>query len=148
MATAVQKSSKKCARGAAEKPKRTRRRGRRREVVGKVRTKAKHVAKPQKTGEVTQEDRLIQSWMWGKADPTKEVYLRQIKRFRAFIGLPMAEVSRTDVISYLEMLKGRGLAPSSLNQAIGSLRSWFDFLVDEEVIERSPARVCDRLGGL
>lgn len=48
------------------------------------------------------------------------------------------DVTRLDLRDYVYSLKDRGLAPTSIRRALSSMRAYFAFLLEEEVIEKDP----------
>lgn len=74
---------------------------------------------------------------------TKEAYQRDVKHFAQFVlerGLERPEdSSNADVVAYLMRLKQEGKAKATVNRKLASIRTWFQFLIKEGVIERNPA---------
>lgn len=74
---------------------------------------------------------------------TKEAYQRDVKHFAQFVlerGLERPEdSSNADVVAYLMRLKQEGKAKATVNRKLASIRTWFQFLIKEGVIEKNPA---------
>ncbi len=82
----------------------------------------------------------------GLAKPTVAGYVRDVRRFLVFleeraVGQPRG-VEHEHVREHVIALSQRGLAPTSIRRAQSSLRSYFNFLMGEGVIEVDPS---DRL---
>lgn len=82
----------------------------------------------------------------GVSDRTLAAYRRDVERLLAFLtarghGSP-SSVDAEDLRQYVYHLKDLGLAATSIRRAQSSLRSYFGFLLDEEVIGADPT---DRL---
>lgn len=79
----------------------------------------------------------------GLSDNTQESYRRDIRQFVAFLeknGVTSPQgLSRALVVQYLAELRERGLATSSLSRNIASLRSFFYFMIQENIITDNPA---------
>ncbi len=84
---------------------------------------------------LTEEKRMSQN--------TKEAYQRDVKHFAQFVlerGLERPEdSSNADVVAYLMRLKQEGKAKATVNRKLASIRTWFQFLIKEGVIEKNPA---------
>ena len=64
----------------------------------------------------------------GKADNTQRTYRGQLMRFAAWCNQSWLEVSPSDIGKYRRELKLRGLKPTSVNQALNTLRSFYSWL--------------------
>ncbi len=73
---------------------------------------------------------------------TSAAYRRDLTCFGAWCQvhgvLPLAS-RRVDVATYLQALRSRGYADGTVGRRLACLRSFFRYLVDEEVLGRSPA---------
>jgi integrase/recombinase XerD len=78
----------------------------------------------------------------GLAARTIQAYRRDLDRLMGFLqsrGVSdPARVDQHDLREYLFHLKDGGLAPSSIRRALSSMRSYFTFLLEEEVITEDP----------
>jgi len=90
----------------------------------------------EKPGEV-EPDRLTNMQQWqieeflrqtGKAENTQRTYRGQLQRFAAWSGKSWLEVTASDIGKYRRGLKEKGLKPSSVNQALNTLRSFYHWL--------------------
>jgi integrase/recombinase XerD len=82
----------------------------------------------------------------GSADRTREAYRRDVFRLAAYaltrsVRKP-ADLTPGHLRDFVYHLKDLGLAPSSIRRTIAGLRTWFAFLVAENVIPGDPS---DRL---
>jgi integrase/recombinase XerD len=60
----------------------------------------------------------------GKADKTQRTYRGQLVRFAAWCDQSWLEVTPSDIGKYRRELKLKGLKPTSMNQALNTLRSF------------------------
>jgi len=81
----------------------------------------------------------------GLSDNTIQGYSRDLVRFLGFLskeGLPLENVRREHISSYMELLAGK-LSPRSSNRNRSSIRMFFRFLVSENILTKSPARLVE-----
>jgi integrase/recombinase XerD len=64
----------------------------------------------------------------GKADNTQRTYRGQLKRFAAWCEKSWTEVTPSDLGKYRRDLKLKGLKPASVNHAINTLKSFYNWL--------------------
>lgn len=64
----------------------------------------------------------------GKADNTQRTYRGQLHRFTAWCDKSWLEVTPSDLGKYRRELKRKSLKPASINQAINTLRSFYQWL--------------------
>ncbi len=80
----------------------------------------------------------------GLAQNTLESYRRDLTKFLSFLKKNKvdepADISRDLINRYLNSLKQEGRAPSTISRNIASIRSFFNFLVLEGIVEENPAR--------
>jgi integrase/recombinase XerD len=78
----------------------------------------------------------------GLADHSVRAYLGDVEKLVAFLderGIREPEaLTHLELREYVFHMKDRGLAPSSIQRALSSLRAYFAFLVEEEVVEADP----------
>ena len=73
-----------------------------------------------------------------------DAYGRDIRDFEQFLsergvaGLPGA--TRNDVTAFLNKLKADGRSPSTLNRKMASIRTFYNYLQDKQIIVENPAR--------
>ena len=74
---------------------------------------------------------------------TIEAYQRDVKSFAKFAaerGIQKAEeAGNAEVVAFLMRLKQEGKAKATVNRKLASIRTWFQYLMAEGVIDRNPA---------
>ncbi len=79
----------------------------------------------------------------GLADNTLESYQRDLKKYVSFLQKNKVqcfkETSRKQITDYLNLQHENGLAPSSINRSLASLRSFYQFLLKEQIMQENPA---------
>lgn len=80
----------------------------------------------------------------GLAQNTLDSYRRDLNKFISFLKKQKisepASATRDLITRYLNSLKQSGQAPSTISRNIASIRSFFNFLVQEGVVEENPAQ--------
>lgn len=78
----------------------------------------------------------------GLSARTMEAYGRDVARLIGYLSdlgiVRPGDVTRLELRDYVYSLKDRGLAPTSIRRALSSMRAYFAFLLEEEVIETDP----------
>ncbi len=77
----------------------------------------------------------------GLADNTIQSYGRDLKNYATYLAnkkMTINSVTQTSIISYLLHLQGKGLATASVSRNLASLKSFFHFLVRENVLSSDP----------
>ncbi|NMB20998.1 MAG: site-specific tyrosine recombinase XerD [Firmicutes bacterium] len=77
----------------------------------------------------------------GLADNTVQAYSNDLSQFREFLrkeGLALENVEPQHITKYVKELEGQSIKARSRARKISALRSFFDYLVDEEVVENNP----------
>lgn len=78
----------------------------------------------------------------GLAKNTLESYGRDLKSFFCFLSnsncTNPTNVSRTDIVSYLLHLQKNGKAVSTISRNLASIRSFYHFLIEEQVVKKDP----------
>ncbi|MBD2019143.1 tyrosine-type recombinase/integrase [Leptolyngbya sp. FACHB-36] len=64
----------------------------------------------------------------GKSDNTQRTYRGQLQRFAAWSDKSWLEVTPSDIGKYRRELKGKGLKATSMNHALNTLRSFYNWL--------------------
>lgn len=64
----------------------------------------------------------------GKADNTQRTYRGQLERFATWCDRSWLDVTPSDIGKYRRELKSKGLKPASVNQALNTLRSFYNWL--------------------
>lgn len=79
----------------------------------------------------------------GLSRNTQESYQRDLRQFSTFLekqGVTSPQkINRVLIVQYLAELRKRGLATSSLSRHIASMRSFFYFLIQENIVNDNPA---------
>ena len=78
----------------------------------------------------------------GLSARTMEAYGRDVARLIGYLSdlgiVRPGDITRVDLRDYVYSLKDKGLAPTSIRRALSSMRAYFAFLLEEEVIETDP----------
>ncbi|MDE0356690.1 MAG: site-specific tyrosine recombinase XerD [Gammaproteobacteria bacterium] len=78
----------------------------------------------------------------GLSARTMEAYGRDVARLIGYLSdrgiVRPDDVTRVELRDYVYSLKDRGLAPTSIRRALSSMRAYFAFLLEEEVIKTDP----------
>ncbi|MDE0474315.1 MAG: site-specific tyrosine recombinase XerD [Gammaproteobacteria bacterium] len=78
----------------------------------------------------------------GLSARTMEAYGRDVARLIGYLSdlgiVRPGDITRLELRDYVYSLKDRGLAPTSIRRALSSMRAYFAFLLEEEVIETDP----------
>jgi len=84
---------------------------------------------------------LVEAFLRGlPSEATRQVYRLAIRRFREFLGeRELADASRRHVEAYRAHLEDLGRAPSTVSKHLSAISGFFEFALDEGVIERNPA---------
>ncbi len=73
-----------------------------------------------------------------------DAYGRDIREFNSFLSERgtggLLEATSTDVVAYLNKLKAAGRSPSTVNRKMASIRTFYNYLLDEKFISDNPAR--------
>ncbi|MGI6097873.1 MAG: site-specific tyrosine recombinase XerD [Dethiobacteria bacterium] len=79
----------------------------------------------------------------GLAKNTLDSYQRDLRTYLRFLrgrGINMLQTtSRSEIVSYLLFLRQKGLAPSTVSRNLASLRSFYQYLVQERILAENPA---------
>ncbi len=76
------------------------------------------------------------------SENTVSSYMRDLKQFASYISerqLSVHEVLQTHICTYMDYLSGLGKSPSTISRNLASLKGFFTYLVNEEVISENPA---------
>lgn len=80
----------------------------------------------------------------GLSKNTLESYRRDLNKFADFLKKEMvndpASINNNQICGYLIFLKQTGQAPSTISRNVASIRSFFNFLLQEGVVEENPAQ--------
>jgi len=75
------------------------------------------------------------------ADNTVESYSRDLSRFLEYhekCGLPFADATRLELLTFLNKQREQGLSSRSLARMLSCIKTFFYFLVSERLIEKNP----------
>ncbi|UNC92528.1 site-specific tyrosine recombinase XerD [Candidatus Contubernalis alkaliaceticus] len=79
----------------------------------------------------------------GLAKNTLESYGRDLKSFFSFLNSNNCSnpvnVCRNDIVSYLLHLQKKGRAVSTISRNLASIRSFYHFLIEEQVVKQDPS---------
>lgn len=82
---------------------------------------------------------LVAKRIEGLSDSTLELYSNHIGRALVWIGKLFSEVGTNDIRGYIAYMSiERGISEKSQNSVIACLRSFFGWLLEEEMIEKNP----------
>jgi len=77
---------------------------------------------------------------------TVKNYLNTLKHFVVWVDIPIEGVTRKKVAAYVDHLLANGLAPKTINCHLVSIRSFYDYLTEQEDIDlTNPVRACTLL---
>jgi integrase/recombinase XerD len=82
----------------------------------------------------------------GLSDNTKESYFLDLLRLREYFetkNLDEKTIKRRDLQKYVETLHELGFASTSIHRNISSIRGYYKFLFDEEIIDHDPIQNLD-----
>ncbi|RQD76245.1 MAG: site-specific tyrosine recombinase XerD [Candidatus Syntrophonatronum acetioxidans] len=83
----------------------------------------------------------------GLAQNTLESYGRDLKNFTSYLTNngcnDMLNICRNDIVSYLLSLQEKGRASSTISRNLASIRSFFHFLIQEQVVGHDPSSSLD-----
>jgi len=77
------------------------------------------------------------------SENTTEAYNRDVTEFIAFEGVrgmtDILNVSSTEIIAFLHHLKNAGKSAATVNRKLASIRAFFNYLIQQEMIANNPA---------
>jgi integrase/recombinase XerD len=82
----------------------------------------------------------------GFSENTIDAYEGDIKQFRDFLDAQdrrIDEVREEDITSYVQHLGKPGIASTTLSRKISSLKSFFKFLIEEQIVNEDPTVIID-----
>jgi integrase/recombinase XerC len=92
-----------------------------------------------RTGEQWLEEFLGALELEGRSVHSVRSYQRDLGPLLAALTVPLEEVAPADLREHFRQQLAAGRAPSTVNHAIAAARSFFSFLVDNRVLDSSPA---------
>lgn len=75
----------------------------------------------------TGDDRLIDLWVFGKAEQTAAAYRRDVRQFLAYAGKPLSAVTLSDLQGYALSLSAAGLSEASQRRKLASVKSLLSY---------------------
>ena len=91
------------------------------------------------------EIKLISLWIFTKSPNTQRAYKQDLQKFYDYWpGLTMKELQKIHIVSWINELKKEGLEDSSINRALSSLSSLFEYLIKEEFLSKNPFKLIER----
>ncbi len=98
-------------------------------------------------------EELLQAYLYhlsvekGLADNTLDSYQRDLNQYLAYLQkngiISLEETSRDHITAYLAKQQEAGKAPSTIGRSLASLRSFYRFLIKEQVVQENPAMELD-----
>lgn len=79
----------------------------------------------------------------GLSPNTKQAYERDLKLFHKNIGKGLCQVSRSDIVSYMQFLKANNYAATSIARRLAALKAFYRFMAAEGYIQVDPAQVIE-----
>jgi len=77
--------------------------------------------------QATSDQQLIDLWLHGRSDHTQRAYGADARRFLAFAGVPLRQVTLGMLQRYADSLEAAGLAPASKQRSLSAIKSIFSF---------------------
>jgi integrase/recombinase XerD len=80
------------------------------------------------------------------AKNTVSAYVQDIKEFQDFLSRSSQEISGStdkNIREFIQHLSLSNISPRTIARKISSLRAFFDFLIQDHIIENNPARLID-----
>ena len=78
----------------------------------------------------------------GKSKKTIDVYVRVLKLFSEFLGIPFDEIGTYDIRYYLASMKEKGLSDRTLENYRSYISAFYQWLTKEDFIAKNP---CDKI---
>ena len=72
---------------------------------------------------------------------TLSAYKREIAKFAQFLEKPLSEGTPQDVTAFISNLRHKDLSTKSIQRNLSAIRSFYTYLVDQEVISTNPASI-------
>ena len=83
----------------------------------------------------------------GLAKNTLESYQRDLKKYLNFLNKAGINsfifATRKNISKFLLELKKKGLAPATITRNLASIRSFYNFLLKEQLVQKNPAAELD-----
>ena len=72
---------------------------------------------------------------------TLSAYKREIGRFADFLDKPLVHGTPQDVTAFISKLRHRDLSSKSIQRNLSAIRSFYSYLVDQEIVNTNPATI-------
>ena len=72
---------------------------------------------------------------------TLSAYKREIGRFVDFLAKPLVHGTPQDVTAFISKLRHRDLSSKSIQRNLSAIRSFYSYLVDQEIVTTNPATI-------
>jgi integrase/recombinase XerC len=72
---------------------------------------------------------------------TLSAYKREIGRFADFLDKPLVHGTPQDVTAFISKLRHRDLSSKSIQRNLSAIRSFYSYLVDQEIVTTNPATI-------
>lgn len=79
----------------------------------------------------------------GLAQNTRTAYIKDLELFRAEVDKDLRLAKRLDIVAYLQTLKNKRYAASTIARRLAALKSFYRFMAAEGYIELDPAQVIE-----
>lgn len=79
----------------------------------------------------------------GLAQNTRTAYIKDLELFRAEVDKDLRLAKRLDIVAYLQTLKNKRFAASTIARRLAALKSFYRFMAAEGYIELDPAQVIE-----
>ncbi|MGE4588878.1 MAG: site-specific tyrosine recombinase XerD [Acidaminococcaceae bacterium] len=79
----------------------------------------------------------------GLSPNTKQAYVRDLELFRENAAKDLRKVKRSDIIAYMQYMKTKGYAPTSVARRLAAIKSFYRFMNAEGYISSDPAQVIE-----
>lgn len=66
---------------------------------------------------------------------TVKNYMSTLRQFILWVDIPVESVSNKKLLSYIDHLRRRRLAPKTINSHLDSIRGFYNYLIDEEQVQ-------------
>jgi site-specific recombinase XerD len=74
------------------------------------------------------------------SEHTLDTYLLDLQLFFAAIDRPVNQVSFREIDGFIDQQHQQGLAPTTVNRRLYALRHFFDFLIEQQVVDTNPIK--------
>ena len=75
-----------------------------------------------------------------RSDNTKDSYRKDLKAMFEYVAKSETEIGLADLLEWVSSMNANGLATSTIARRIGTVKKYFDFLIEIDVVDKSPAK--------